>query len=140
MITIQDMVTRFGEQEMAERSNHENYEYINEDVLNAAIADAEEEAATYLRAAKLSFPVDSVPNILKIKVCDIARYYLYQDAVTEIIDERYKSAIAWLKTVVKNPNMLDEARVADEYRVSSCAVYVNELPDLRGWLKDDRVF
>ena len=46
MITIQDMITRFGEQEMAERSNHENYEYINEDVLNAAIADAEEEAAS----------------------------------------------------------------------------------------------
>ena len=55
MITIQDMITRFGEQEMAERSNHENYETIDEAVMVAAIADAEEEAASYLRAAKLFF-------------------------------------------------------------------------------------
>lgn len=56
MITIQDMITRFGEQEMAERSNHENYETIDEAVMAAAIADAEEEAASYLRAAKLFLP------------------------------------------------------------------------------------
>ena len=37
MITIQDMITRFGEQEMAERSNHENYETIDEAVMAAAM-------------------------------------------------------------------------------------------------------
>ena len=78
MITIQDMITRFGEQEMAERSNHENYETIDEAVMAAAIADAEEEAASYLRAAKLFFTNDTAPQVLKIKVCDIARYYLYE--------------------------------------------------------------
>lgn len=136
MITIQDMMTRFGEQEMAERSNHENYEYINEDVLNAAIADAEEEAASYLRAAKLFFTDDTAPQVLKIKVCDIARYYLYDDAVTGIVEERYQSAVAWLKVVVKNPNMLDETRVSEDRKPSTCAVYVNEMPDLREWLKE----
>ena len=136
MITIQDMMTRFGEQEMAKRSNHENYEYINEDVLNAAIADAEEEATSYLRAAKLFFTNDTASKVLKIKVCDIARYYLYDDVVTGIVEERYQSAIAWLKMVVKNPNMLDETRVSDDRRPSTCAVYVNEMPDLREWLKE----
>lgn len=136
MITIQDMITRFGEQEMAERSNHENYEYINEDVLTAAIADAEEEAASYLRAAKLFFTNDTAPQVLKIKVGDIARYYLYDDAVTGIVEERYQSAVAWLKMVVKNPNMLDESRVSDDRRPSTCAVYVNEMPDLREWLTE----
>ena len=135
MITIQDMITRFGEQEMAERSNHETYEYINEDVLNAAIADAEEEAASYLRAAKLFF-TDDAPQVLKIKVCDIARYYLYDDAVTGIVEERYQSAVAWLKMVVKNPNMLDDSRVSDDHIPSTCAVYVNAEPDLREWLKE----
>ena len=136
MINIQDMITRFGEQEIAERSNHENYEYINEDVLNAAIADAEEEAASYLRAAKLFFTDDTAPQVLKIKVCDIARYYLYDDAVTGIVEERYQSAVAWLKMVVKNPNMLDETRVSGDRIPSTCAVYVNEMPDLREWLKE----
>ena len=136
MITIQDMITRFGEQEMAERSNHENYETIDEAVMAAAIADAEEEAASYLRAAKLFFTNDTAPQVLKIKVCDIARYYLYDDAVTGIVEERYQSAIAWLKIVVKNPNMLDETRVSDDRRPSTCAVYVNAEPDLREWLKE----
>lgn len=63
MITIQDMITRFGEQEMAERSNHENYETIDEAVMAAAIADAEEEAASYLRAAKLFFTNDTAPQV-----------------------------------------------------------------------------
>lgn len=136
MITIQDMITRFGEQEMAERSNHENYEYIDEAVLNAAIADAEEEAASYLRAAKLFFTAETAPQVLKIKVCDIARYYLYDDAVTGIVEERYKTAVEWLKMVVRNPNMLDSSRVSEDHRPSSCAVYVNKLPDLREWLQD----
>lgn len=74
MITIQDMITRFGEQEMAERSNHENYETIDEAMMAAAIADAEEEAASYLRAAKLFFTNDTAPQVLKIKVCDSAMY------------------------------------------------------------------
>lgn len=136
MITIQDMITRFGEQEMAERSNHENYETIDEAVMAAAIADAEEEAASYLRAAKLFFTNDTAPQVLKIKVCDIARYYLYDDAVTGIVEERYQSAVAWLKMVVKNPNMLDETHVSDDRKPSTCAVYVNEMPDLREWLKE----
>ena len=121
---------------MAERSNHENYETIDEAVMAAAIADAEEEAASYLRAAKLFFTNDTAPQVLKIKVCDIARYYLYDDAVTGIVEERYQSAIAWLKMVVKNPNMLDESRVSDDRRPSTCAVYVNAEPDLREWLKE----
>ena len=73
---------------------------------------------------------------MKIKVCDIARYYLYDDAVTGIVEERYQSAIAWLKMVVKNPNMLDDSRVSDDRRPSTCAVYVNAEPDLREWLKE----
>lgn len=136
MITIHDMIIRFGGQEMAERTDHEGYAVIDEAVLNAAIADAEEEAGAYLRAAKLSFTEETAPQVLKIKLCDIARYYLYQDAVTGIVEERYKSAIDWLKAVVRNPNMLDETRVSEERRPSGCAVYVNELPDLRDWMRD----
>lgn len=133
MITIQDMIIRFGEQEMAERSSHENYETLDEAVMAAAIADAEEEAASYLRAAKLFFTDDTAPQVLKIKVCDIARYYLYKDGYNQAVDERYRAAVAWFKTVVKNPNMLDGTRTAAD--TSRYAVYANQEPDLREWLK-----
>lgn len=107
MITLEDMVTRFGEAEMAERSNHENPEELDVSVLQKAIDDAEAEVASYLQAAGVLGAVSaSPPKALVIKTCDIARYYLYEEAVTQIIEDRYKSAIAWLKTVVANPQML----------------------------------
>ncbi|WP_226883396.1 phage protein Gp36 family protein [Neisseria yangbaofengii] len=136
LITAEDMVVRFGEKELAERTDHENYEVINEDVLAKAMTDAEEEAGAYLRAAKLSYGADGnpPPPVLVIKVCDIARYYLYQDAVTQIIEDRYKSAVSWLKSVVSNPGLLDPTRYDTADKPSTCAVAPNEAPDLREWL------
>ena len=102
-------------------------------MLDTAIADADAEAGAYLKAANLSFDADAVPHVLKLKVCDIARYYLYEDGYNQAVDERYRAAVAWFKTVVKNPNMLDGARTAAD--ASRYAVYANQEPDLREWLK-----
>jgi len=44
-----------------------------------------------------------------------------------------RAAVAWFKTVVKNPNMLDGTRTAAD--ASRYAVYANREPDLREWLK-----
>lgn len=138
IITAEDMVVRFGEQEIAERTDHDNYEVINEDVLAKAISDAEDEANAYLRAAKLFYDVDGnpPPPVLVIKVCDIARYYLYQDNVTQIIEDRYKSAVAWLKSVVANPGLLDPNRYGSADKPSMCAVMPNRPPDLdlKDWM------
>lgn len=136
IITAEDMVARFGEKEIAERTDHERYEIIDEAVLAKAMTDAEAEAGAYLRAAKLAYDTDAnpPPPVLVIKVCDIARYYLYQDAVTQIVEDRYKSAIAWLKSVVSNPGLLDPTRYDTADTPSTCAVMPNEPPDLRNWL------
>lgn len=135
LISAEDMVMRFGEKEIAERTDHEDYQTINQDVLAKAMADAEEEAGAYLRAAKLAYgAANPPPAVLVIKVCDIARYYLYQDAVTQIVEDRYKSAISWLKSVAANPAMLDANRYGTAEKPSSCAVMPNQPPDLRDWL------
>lgn len=135
IITAEDMVARFGEAEIAERTDHERYEIIDEGVLAKAMSDAEEEAGAYLRAAKLAYgAANPPPAVLVIKVCDIARYYLYQDAVTQIVEDRYKSAVAWLKSVAANPAMLDANRYGTAERPSTCAVRPNQPPDLRDWL------
>lgn len=131
MITIKDMVERFGEQELAERSDRAHYATLNEEVLNRAIEDATHEINAYLSPAGLLgiHP----PKALKIKACDIARYYLYDDGVTPIIAERYKQAIAWLKEVMKNPKMLQaDAPLQDESLMikSGIAVKANPTPSI----------
>ena len=133
LITREDMMTRFGETELAQRTGRDGYDSIDYAVLDTAIADADAEAGAYLKAANLSF--DAVPHVLKLKVCDIARYYLYEDGYNQAVDERYRAAVAWFKTVVKNPNMLDGARSGENGRKPSVyAVLPNQEPDLREWL------
>lgn len=114
MITVTDLTTRFGEDEIAQMSDKKHYSTINIDVVNKAIFDAETEAESYLNAIGLvSRNADGelvyrgqAPQPLIIKLCDIARYYLYDDAVTNIVEQRYKQALDWLKLVMKNPSML----------------------------------
>ncbi|MDO4434847.1 MAG: DUF1320 domain-containing protein [Cardiobacteriaceae bacterium] len=106
MITRDDLTKRFGEAELIRLTDREHYQHINEDVLKAAILDAEAEAKSYLRAAGLSDAIVHTAPILKIKVCDMARYYLHQDGVTTVVEARYQQAISFLKEVVKNPRLL----------------------------------
>lgn len=129
IITINDLIQRFGEQELAERSDREYGTDINQTVLQRAIDDAVAEANSYVRAAGI---VLNKPSVALVGfVCDMARYRLYDDAVTEIIDERYKRAIAWLKEAVKSPQMLDDdfsGSLNDENRLVGCAVIGNTPP------------
>lgn len=118
MITLDDLVLRFGEQEIAELSDKNGdygYKEINLDVVNKAIFDAESEVESYLNAVglvsrnaegQLLYIQSHIPTALIIKTCDIARYYLYDNGVTEIVKQRYEQAITWLKLVMKNPTML----------------------------------
>ncbi|UOO93585.1 gp436 family protein [Vitreoscilla stercoraria] len=127
IITKQDMLDRFGERELIERTDRERYEQINDVVLNRAMADAEAEANAYLQAAALVLATP-MPKVLVIKVCDIARYYLYDDAVTQIIEDRYKQAVTWLRDVVRNPQMLDATATPTTTNPSQCSVLPNQ-PD-----------
>ncbi|PID62620.1 MAG: hypothetical protein CR974_03450, partial [Gammaproteobacteria bacterium] len=107
MITQQDLVTAFSETEIAELSDHENAAVIDAAVVDKAITEAVAEAQSYLNAAGLTAAVlTPVPVDLRGKLCDIARYRLSDDGVTDTVDERYKLAIAWLKDVMRNPAML----------------------------------
>lgn len=118
MITLDDLITRFGADELAQLTDREQYQVIDAAVVAKAIADAESEVESYLNAVGLVkrdaagvllYAAPVVPKPLIIKTCDIARYYLYENGVTAIVKERYEQAIAWLKLVMKNPSMLTGA-------------------------------
>ncbi|HRL00932.1 MAG TPA: DUF1320 domain-containing protein [Vitreoscilla sp.] len=126
IITRDDLLERFGEKELMELTDREAYAVINDNVLQKAIEDAEAEAGAYLQAAGLV--LKAPPKALVIKTCDIARYYLYENGVTDIVEARYKQAISWFKDVVKNPQMLDANATPKASNPSRCTVIPNQPP------------
>lgn len=131
LITQADLIQRFGETEIAKLTDRPRGREINATVLKRAIEDAESETEGYLRAAGFTTQFDEVPATLKVKVCDIARWYLYENGVTDIVEKRYKNAISWLKDVMKNPSMLGfEVEGVDEIKANNgIAVIPNELEE-----------
>lgn len=125
MITRQDMEQRFGAAEIDALTDG------SEDTLSRAIEDAQAEAAGYLAAAGFRQPFSPVPRVLVLKICDIARYYLHQDGDIDIVDRRYKAAVAWFQTLVRNPKMLggDEPEAAARAAASPYGVIPNRAED-----------
>lgn len=131
IITPDDLINRFGEREILRLSDKTQSRQIDYDNVQAAIDDAVAEAQSYLAGAHFAKQPALVPAVLKIKVCDIARWYLYENGVTEIVEKRYLSSIAWLKQVQKNPAMLgfDASEEAQQVIGSRIVVQPNVLED-----------
>lgn len=97
--TEQNLIDRFGEQELIQLTDRSGYQQIDLTVLNQAIADADAEINGYLTAYAL--PLVNVPaNLVRI-AGDIARYYLYADQPIPQVTQRYKDAIEYLKLIAK---------------------------------------
>lgn len=142
MITLQDLISRFGESELAKLTDRQNYQVIDNEVIDRAIDDASSEVATYLQPAGLVevnrlgnvvyLPSTKVPNALVLKTCDIARYYLYENGTTEIVEKRYDDAIKWLDKVKKDPTMLTGPIVNNTNTGGGIAVIPNPVPNIYG--------
>lgn len=94
----QDLIDRFDENELIQLTDRDNLGAINTAVLGQAIADARAEIDGYL-AGRHDLPLASVPVVLVRSACDIARYYLYDNAVTEQVEKRYDAVIRFLEQV-----------------------------------------
>lgn len=135
MIDLEDLKKRFGEDELLALTDKTGSGVIDFERIDEAISDAREEVATYLNsigavrreAGVLVISVQS--KALTIKACDICRYYLYDDGVTEIVRERYNNAINWLKLVAKNPAMLETLGEDEKEIKSGIFVIANQKPN-----------
>lgn len=96
--TKQDLLDRFSESELIQLTDEDNVGVINEATLNKAISDADAEINSYLTAY---LPLANVPANLVLIACNITRYYLYGDTVTELVQTRYDSAVKYLTQVAK---------------------------------------
>lgn len=98
--SVADLVTRFSETEIAQLSDTEDRETVNETLVSAAILDASGEIDSYLGGRYATPITGTVPQQVKNACLDIARYRLYDDHPTENVRQRYVDALAWLKLVM----------------------------------------
>lgn len=106
--TQQDLEDRFGADELIQLTDRTNVGAIDSTVVSRALGDADAEINGYL-AAQYTLPLATVPAVLVRLACDIARYQLGADRVTEAMRERYKDAVSFLKSLSKGDAQLGVA-------------------------------
>ena len=97
--TQQNMIDRFGLQELTGLTDLSNTGTLDVNVLGQALADANNEIDGYLSGV-FTLPLITVPPRLIKLACDIARYELYGVHCSDQVRQRYTDAIAYLKLVV----------------------------------------
>ncbi|MBL8500026.1 MAG: DUF1320 domain-containing protein [Nitrosomonas sp.] len=99
--TQQNMIDRFGEDELIEITDRGGLGVIDSTAVNKALNDADAQINGYL-AGRYTLPLATpVPEILERLACDIARYSLYESKPPEIVDIRYRDALDQLRDVSK---------------------------------------
>lgn len=100
--TQQDMIERFGEREIIELTNREipRGDTVDADVLDRALEDAAGDVDSRL-AGRFSVPLPNTPHLINRLCCDLARFYLYENAATEQVTKRYEMALKTLTSIAK---------------------------------------
>lgn len=105
--TQADLETRFGSEEIAQRSDRINGSVIDVTVVARALADADAEIDAYL-AVRYQLPLASVPAVLGRVACDIALYRLC-DIPPDEVRKRYEDAVRDLKRAADGALVIDGA-------------------------------
>lgn len=99
--TQQNLIDRFGEEELIQLTDRGNLGVINATVVSRALADADALINGYL-VGRYTLPLATpVPDVLERLACDIARYSLYEAGATKIVETRYIDALDLLRDVSK---------------------------------------
>lgn len=104
--TQTDLIERFGELELAQRTNRVDRATIDTVVLGRALADADAEIDSYL-ATRYTLPLSSTPPVVNRLACDITRYRLFDDGVPETVRVRYQDAVSVLKRLASGDMLLE---------------------------------
>lgn len=105
--TAQDFIDRFGPVETQQLTDFgvQRLGKPAEQVLVTALADASAEIDGFL-IGRAPLPLQSVPTVLRVYCCDIARYRLQFVAPDERATEAYKAAMDYLQRVAAGKVML----------------------------------
>ncbi|MEF3074121.1 DUF1320 domain-containing protein [Methylobacter sp. Wu1] len=124
--TQQDLIDEFGEAELIQLTDEEGLGVIGTAAVEKAIARADRKINRYLAGRnELPLASDDVVDL----ACDITRYYLYANQVTELVKERFHDAIKELekmaarKIAVVDTAGTDAPESATVEMISSASVF-----------------
>jgi phage gp36-like protein len=123
-ISYADLVQSFGEDEILAISDRDRDGVIDSGVIEDAIAFADSHIDGYVRE-QYSVPLNPCPVNLKGMACDFARYRLYQDQPTQLVQNRYDVGCFFLKDVARGLVSLD---VGDDQVESTHVAYSEPEP------------
>jgi phage gp36-like protein len=110
--TQQDMIGRFGDEELIQLTDRAQLNEIDAAIITQAIADAGAEIDGYL-AGVYPLPLATVPLQLTRISCDMARYYLHLakgiGSESDPIGRRYAHAVKYLNAVATGSISLEVA-------------------------------
>ncbi|MFM9902141.1 MAG: gp436 family protein [Polaromonas sp.] len=87
-------------------------------VVLRALMDADDTINGYL-SARYTLPLAPVPAVLQRVACELARFYLYDDQVTDLIKDRHAANVKWLGEVSRGTVSLGADAATGEQPVSS---------------------
>lgn len=105
--TQQDLIDRFGEDELIQLTDRNDVGVIDSAVVDAATNRAGNKVDRYCRDRYL-LPLNPAVDVLDI-ACDLSRFYLYEDHATEEVEKRYDTALADLRDIATGRQKLSAA-------------------------------
>lgn len=118
-----DLISRFGEDEMSALCPAEDG--IDLTKLAQHLSDADAQIDGHL-AGRYGLPLaKDVPMLTKI-ACDLARYYMYDEAPTDVVTDRHKTAMSTLKGIASGAIRLPDTQGSEPAQGE--AVVMSEIP------------
>ena len=109
--TLDDLVARFGAEEIEQLTDREGRREIEGVPVDAALADADALIESYL-ASRYAVPVSPVPVLVRRLACDVARFFLHGNAATEAVRTAYADAVKMLEGLAAGSPVLPGATPA----------------------------
>lgn len=109
--TSQDLIDRFGEDELIQLTDRANAGLIDATVVDRALADADAKIDSHV-GTRYALPLAAPQPALLPIACAIARFYLYGNRVTEDVRLAYRDAERFLESVATGKARLDVAAVS----------------------------
>jgi phage gp36-like protein len=103
--TEDDLISRFGEDELIDATGRGQSTEIEGEPLEDAIADSDAVIERHLRG-RYTLPIDGSNDLRQI-ACDLTRYFLWGISAPEHVRQRYEDAMSALRDIAKGVTLLD---------------------------------
>lgn len=111
--TKQNLIARFGKPELEQLTDRDLTGYIDDIVLDQAIADVDAVIDAHI-GSRYTLPLISTPEVLVTQACDMVRYRLYKDGAPDEVADRNRAAMRYLERVQEGKATLGEQEAGED--------------------------